>query len=162
MGRVTFTLEWRDHVDLDLHLKCVTEDSPTVEEVYFGHRTAPKCNASLDVDMLSGDTFYNHARDPQNASDIGQLENLYIQNLFENTYETYVRWFSGVPEFTHFTIYVVREFCGGEIEARLEGQDDKCLKALVDCRYRKIDKNTQKPLDFYYDPFATYGTATYG
>lgn len=133
MGKVTFTLEWHDHVDLDLWLMCGTE------KVYYGHTLSTTCDARLDVDMVNGDTYYNYKRDPvHHPEDVGQLENLYINNLYDGNYQSYVNWFSGTVSSTSYTLYVTRLFCGGYITPQLYGQNDKCLREIVYLKYANI------------------------
>ena len=47
MGKVTFTIEWRAKVDLDLWYYCEEDD----DEVYYFDKRSDVCDSSLDVDM---------------------------------------------------------------------------------------------------------------
>lgn len=57
MGQVTFTLMWRDDVDLDLWFTC----NKNSNKVYWSNKADGTCDSKLDVDMRESRINYKRA-----------------------------------------------------------------------------------------------------
>ena len=150
MGNVTFTLEWRADVDLDLWFICQQNS----EKVYYSIKNSHTCKSMLDVDMRESKQNNQRA-----TGDFGQLENLYVKVPYNGNQKFAINWYSGKGQSTNYKVFVTRQFCGKYLDRRYESENDRCQFDIVGMFDQSISTGQTHYYTYIHDPDLKYENA---
>lgn len=116
MGRTTFVLIWNStNTDMDLYFKCKPSEHGSETQIYYGNTWTDTCKAKFDTH--DSHSVWNHKLEAIRADKLTDIE---YKVEFENR-----------NSHSDYNLYIVRRWCGAELNEKFAGRDDFCQYEVV-------------------------------